>query len=61
MRDDATLEQPLALANLENMNAEFIHMTLPQSERIKRLNVIAIRQMQTLTARTVKQLEGGKA
>ena len=61
MRDDATLEQLLVLANLENMNAEFIHMTLPQSDRIKRLNAIAIRQMQTLTARTVKQLEGGKA
>jgi len=60
MRDHATLEQLLVLANLENMNAEFIHMTLPQSDRIKRLNAIAIRQMQTLTARTVKQLEGGK-
>lgn len=45
-------------AILENMNAEFIHMELPQSDRIKRLNVIAIRQMQTLTARVTKQLEG---
>jgi len=61
MRDHATLEQLLVLANLENMNAEFIHMALPQSDRLKRLNAIAIRQMQTLTARTVKQLEGGKA
>lgn len=61
MRDHATLEQLLVLANLENMNAEFIHMALPQSDRIKRLNAIAIRQMRTLTARTVKQLEGGKA
>jgi hypothetical protein len=61
MRDNATLEQLLVLANLENMNAEFIHMTLPQSDRIKRLNAIAIRQMQTLSARTVKQLEGGMA
>lgn len=34
------------------MNAEFIHMSLPQSERLKRLNEIAIRQMQTLTAHT---------
>jgi hypothetical protein len=59
MRDHATLEQLLVLANLENMNAEFIHMALPQSDRLKRLNAIAIRQMQTLTARTVKQLEGG--
>ncbi|RBM03429.1 DNA-binding protein [Acidithiobacillus ferridurans] len=59
MRDHATLEQLLVLANIENMNAEFIHMELPQGERLKRLNAIAIRQMQTLTARTAKQLEGG--
>lgn len=61
MRDHATLEQLLVLANIENMNAEFIHMDLPQGDRIKRLNAIAIRQMQTLTARTAKQLEGGPA
>ena len=58
MRDHAALEQLLVLANLENMNAEFIHMALPQSDRIRRLNVIAIRQMQILSARTAKQLEG---
>ena len=39
------------------MNAEFIHMELEQSERIKRLNAIAIHQMQTLTTRNLKQLE----
>jgi len=50
MRDHATIEQLLVLANLESMNAEFIHMGLPQGERLKRLNQIAIRQMQTLTA-----------
>jgi hypothetical protein len=61
MRDHATLEQLLVLANIENMNAEFIHMELPQGERLRRLNAIAIRQMQTLTARTVKQLKGGAA
>lgn len=60
MRDHATLEQLLVLANIENMNAEFIHMELPQGERLKRLNAIAIRQMQTLTARTAKQLDGGE-
>jgi len=59
MRDHATLEQLLVLANIENMNAEFIHMELPQGERLKRLNAIAIRQMQTLTARIAKQLKGG--
>ena len=48
-RDHATIEQLLVLANLEGMNAEFIHMSLPQGERLKRLNQIAIRQMLTLT------------
>ena len=50
MRDHATIEQLLVLANLEAMNAELIRMGLPQAERLKRLNEIAIRQMQTLTA-----------
>ena len=50
MRDHATIEQLLVLANLEGMNAEFIHLLLPQDDRLKRLNQIAIRQMQTLTA-----------
>ncbi len=57
-RDHATLEQLLVLANIENMNAEFIHMELTQSERLKRLNTIAIRQMQVLTARSLKHIEG---
>lgn len=61
MRDHASLEQLLVLANLENMNAELIHMGLSQPDRLKRLNAIAIRQMETLTARMVKQLTGGKA
>ncbi len=61
MRDHATLEQLLVLANPENMNAEFIHMGLPQADRLKRINAIAIRQMQTLAARNVRQLKGGGA
>jgi hypothetical protein len=52
MRDHATLEQLLVLANLESLNAEFIHMNLAQSERLQRLNEIAIRQMTTLAAHT---------
>lgn len=50
MREYATVEQLLVLANIEGMNAEFIHMGLTQGERLKRLNEIAIRQMRTLTA-----------
>jgi hypothetical protein len=58
MRDYATVEQLLVLANIESMNAELIHMGLPQAERIKRLNEIAIRQMQVLTsAAAIKQLK----
>lgn len=51
MRDHATVEQLLVLANIESMNAEFIHMGVEQRERLKRLNKIAIRQMKTLTTR----------
>jgi hypothetical protein len=58
MRDYATIEQLLVLANIESMNAELIHMGLSQGERLKRLNDIAIRQMQVLTAApAVKQLK----
>jgi hypothetical protein len=61
MREYATVEQLLVLANIEGMNAEFIHMGLPQGERLKRLNQIAIRQMQILTAHTaVRQLGPSK-
>lgn len=43
------------------MNAEFIHMSLPQGDRLKRLNQIAIRQMQTLTASSaLRQFEPTK-
>lgn len=61
MREHATVEQLLVLANIEGMNAEFIHMGLPQGDRLKRLNQIAIRQMGTLTAHTaVRRLNGPK-
>jgi hypothetical protein len=61
MRDHATIEQLLVLANIEGMNAEFIHMALPQGDRLKRLNQIAIRQMQTLTAaQALRQIEPPK-
>jgi len=62
MRDHASIEQLLVLANIEGMNAEFIHMALAQGERLKRLNQIAIRQMQVLTtSAATRQLAGPKA
>ena len=60
VRDYAGIEQLLVLANIEGMNAEFIHMGLPQGERLKRLNQIAIRQMQVLTSSNLKALPGAK-
>ncbi len=60
IRDYASVEQLLVLANMEGMNAEFIHMGLPQGERLKRLNQIAIRQMQVLTSSSLKALPGTK-
>jgi len=36
------------LVNLENLNAVFINEGLPQSERLKKLNQIAIQQMKIL-------------
>jgi hypothetical protein len=60
VRDYASVEQLLVLANMEGMNAEFIHMGLPQGERLKRLNQIAIRQMQVLTTSNLKELPRSK-
>lgn len=60
MRDQAGIEQLLVLANLESLNAEFIHMALPSGERLTKLNAITIRQMRTLTASAERLLEGGE-
>ncbi len=60
VREYASVEQLLVLANMEGMNVEFIHMGLPQGERLKRLNQIAIRQMQVLTSANLKALPGVK-
>ena len=62
MRDHATIEQLLILANIEGINAEFIHMKLPQGDRLRRLNAIAIRQMKTLTlgSGTLRALHGAE-
>ena len=60
MRDYGSIEQLLVLANIESMNAEFIHMGLTQGDRLKRLNEIAIRQMNTLTAANTRSLGDGK-
>lgn len=55
IRDYATIEQLLVLANIESMNAEFIRMELPQSERLLKLNQIAIVQIKSITTNTIVQ------
>lgn len=48
IRDFANVSQLVCLANLENLNAVFINDGLPQSERLLKLNQIAIGQMKIL-------------
>lgn len=48
MRDYASVEQLLVLANMENINAEYIRMKISQSERLLMLNTYAINQLRIL-------------
>lgn len=50
MRDYADIAQLVCLSNLESLNAEMIESGMPQTERLKRLNDSAIRQMKSLAA-----------
>lgn len=56
MRDDADIIQLVCLAGLESLNAEFIRQGLIQSERLVKLNQIAIIQMKSLTQNHIKKL-----
>jgi len=48
IRDYATINQLICLSNLENLNSVFISEGIPQSERLVKLNKIAIHQMRIL-------------
>jgi len=57
IRDQANASQLVCLANLENLNALFINEGMDQPERLKKLNRIAIEQMEILTSdRNLKRL-----
>jgi hypothetical protein len=57
LRDEATLEQLVVLTNLESINSVFLRQELSQPERLKKLNEIAISQMQSLVSnKSVKKL-----
>lgn len=58
IRDDADVSQLVCLSNLENLNALFIRENVPQAQRLRKLNQIAIHQMRLLTDNpSIKRLE----
>jgi hypothetical protein len=48
IRDYASVNELICLSNMESLNAVFIEQGLPQSERLIKLNQIAIHQMSVL-------------
>ena len=48
IHDYASINQLICLSNMENLNAVFINDNLSQSERLEKLNKIAIQQMTVL-------------
>ncbi len=61
IRDYATLNQLLVLANMESYNAILIEQGKPQPERLKLLNQLAIRQLKAIKeidTDAIKKLEG---
>ena len=48
IRDCASVNELICLSNMESLNAVFIEQGLPQSERLIKLNQIAIHQMSVL-------------
>lgn len=58
IRDYANISQLVCLSNLENLNALFIQEKVPQAQRLRKLNQIAIQQMRLLTSDSgIRQLE----
>ena len=48
IRDYASINELICLSNMENLNAVFIEQGMPQSDRLVKLNQIAIHQMSIL-------------
>jgi len=57
IRDYANINELICLANLENVNSIYINDDIIQSERLIRLNKIAISQMKILTETNKKLLQ----
>ena len=58
IRDDATLNQLLVLANLESYNAILIERGKSQAERMQLLHDLAVQQMRTLNSMELSELPG---
>jgi len=56
IRDYATINQLICLANMENLNAVFINKGVSQRERLIELNKIAIQQMRILENAETREL-----
>ncbi|MEA1879972.1 MAG: KilA-N domain-containing protein [Campylobacterota bacterium] len=56
IRDEANVNQLVCLSNLESLNAHFINEELSQSQRLQKLNSIAINQLKILSNQNSKQL-----
>ena len=56
MRDAATLNQLLVLANLESYNAVLINQGKKQKERMELLRRLAVQQLQTLESLSLNNL-----
>jgi hypothetical protein len=56
IRDYATINELICLSNMENLNAVFIEQGMSQSERLVKLNQIAIHQMQVLADNSDRKL-----
>ena len=56
IRDYASINELICLANLESLNAVFIKDSIPQSERLYKLNQIAIAQMKVLNESTNRNI-----
>ena len=56
IRDNATINQLLVLANMENYNAIMIKQDIPQSERIVKLRELAVQQLSTLRSLDISNI-----
>ena len=56
IRDYASLQQLLVLANMESYNALLIEQKLPQTERLQMLRQMAVKQLQVLSSLDVTNL-----